>query len=256
MSTLAPALRAIPTAYKGYALRSRLEGRWLTFLDELGEPWRYEDEGFDLDGTWYLPDVWLPRLDCWLEIKPGPMKPEEETKAGLLAVKSGKWVNVVCGSPWPGEYALWAFRSAMPPQSMAAFLDLALEEDHPFIFGLLSRGHSYFVEDWRKRACEKFGYGYLSIVGDQDKPYRKQERVISFCDTCNTLSFSYVFTNYTANCCSLCGNYTEIPERTALHPWCFVCAKTEHYNIGNEVLDNPRLRTAFHAARSARFGAH
>lgn len=53
-------IKAIPTEYKGYRFRSRLEARWAVFFDACGADWEYEPEGFDLgDGTYYLPDFLL-----------------------------------------------------------------------------------------------------------------------------------------------------------------------------------------------------
>jgi hypothetical protein len=39
------ALTPIPTRYKGYHFRSRLEARWAVFFDALGLRWQYEVEG-------------------------------------------------------------------------------------------------------------------------------------------------------------------------------------------------------------------
>lgn len=39
--------------------------------------WRYEEQGFDLDGTPYLPGFWLPDWSSWIEIK-GPQPTAEE----------------------------------------------------------------------------------------------------------------------------------------------------------------------------------
>ena len=63
-------LTAIETCYRGYRFRSRLEARWAVFLTEVNISWEYEAEGFDIGGTWYLPDFWLPRDHAFLEIKP------------------------------------------------------------------------------------------------------------------------------------------------------------------------------------------
>ena len=78
-------LGAIETAYCGYRFRSRLEARWAVFLDAVDLGYRYESEGFDLDGVRYLPDFWLPKLAIWLEIKPTFPAPEEIEKARALA---------------------------------------------------------------------------------------------------------------------------------------------------------------------------
>ena len=66
-------IRAIETRYKGYRFRSRLEARWAVFFDELGEEWRYEEQGYDLGELgWYLPDFYLPKRQFYAEIKPAP----------------------------------------------------------------------------------------------------------------------------------------------------------------------------------------
>lgn len=55
-------LEAIPTYYKGYHFRSRLEARWAVFFDAIGAQWEYEPEGFTRNGISYLPDF---RVKCW-----------------------------------------------------------------------------------------------------------------------------------------------------------------------------------------------
>jgi len=62
-------IKSIDTIYKDFKFRSRLEARWAIFFDELGLLWEYEKEGFEVDGLKYLPDFWLPALDCWIEVK-------------------------------------------------------------------------------------------------------------------------------------------------------------------------------------------
>lgn len=63
---------AIQTEYKGYLFRSRLEARWAVFFDALGIEWKYETEGYEIDGKRYLPDFWLPAADAWVEVKGDP----------------------------------------------------------------------------------------------------------------------------------------------------------------------------------------
>ena len=41
--------------------------------------YKYETEGYNLDGLWYLPDFWLPNNDCWIEVK-GKEPDEEEVE--------------------------------------------------------------------------------------------------------------------------------------------------------------------------------
>lgn len=79
-------IKAIETIYDGYRFRSRLEARWALFLNELGWSWSYEKEGFELeDGTWYLPDFYIPSLNTWLEVKPDVIIEEDIRKCVLLS---------------------------------------------------------------------------------------------------------------------------------------------------------------------------
>jgi len=73
-------IKAIETVYNGYRFRSRLEARWAVFFDEIGVPYDYEPEGFDLgEGLYYLPDFYLPEQNYYVEIK-GQMTKEDEEK--------------------------------------------------------------------------------------------------------------------------------------------------------------------------------
>lgn len=74
---------AIETAYKGRLFRSRLEARWAVFYDALGIKWDYEPEGFNLPSGRYLPDFYLPDLECWIEIK-GAKEKDVGDRAGHL----------------------------------------------------------------------------------------------------------------------------------------------------------------------------
>lgn len=88
-------IQPIETKYGGYRFRSRTEARWAVFLDAIGEPWEYEKEGYELS-KWYLPDFYLPRMNCWLEIK-GQKPTDEEIKlceelsGGFM--QNGKYVD-------------------------------------------------------------------------------------------------------------------------------------------------------------------
>ncbi len=48
--------KIIETFYNGYHFRSRNEARWAVFFDNIRLQYRYEFEGFDLNGLRYLPD--------------------------------------------------------------------------------------------------------------------------------------------------------------------------------------------------------
>lgn len=62
-------IAAIQTRYAGCHFRSRLEARWAVFFDDMGIPWQYEPQGFNIDGRNYLPDFLLPECQTWIEVK-------------------------------------------------------------------------------------------------------------------------------------------------------------------------------------------
>ena len=90
-------IKPIETFYNGYRFRSRLEARWAVFFDTLGIRYQYEPEGFVLsDGTYYLPDFYLPDFKFWVEVK-GVMDEESKRKIDLFAdslnwKKSRLWI--------------------------------------------------------------------------------------------------------------------------------------------------------------------
>lgn len=103
-------INAINTVYKGYRFRSRLEARWAVFFDALGVKYEYEQEGYNLNGIYYLPDFWLPyprELNFtgyedageFVEIKKNKVEGEEIKKAQLLAQNSKHSVNIFYGLP-------------------------------------------------------------------------------------------------------------------------------------------------------------
>ena len=93
-------IKAIKTQYKGQYYRSRTEARWAVFFDYLQLEFKYEPEGYDLgkDG-WYLPDFYIPSLDCFIEIKPDVPVEGRESPTEALAAHTGKSVYTFYGSP-------------------------------------------------------------------------------------------------------------------------------------------------------------
>lgn len=78
-------IKAIETRYKGHRFRSRLEARWAVALDFMKIKWQYEQEGYNLGALGcYLPDFWLPELNTFMEIKPGPPSQDESHKLQTL----------------------------------------------------------------------------------------------------------------------------------------------------------------------------
>ena len=93
-------IKAIETRYKGYRFRSRLEARWAVFFDAMGVKWEYEKEGYDLgEAGWYLPDFWLPRLKCWIEIK-GAHTEDASDKLAALCLMTQNDAYLFFDAPW------------------------------------------------------------------------------------------------------------------------------------------------------------
>jgi len=95
---------AIETHYGGCHFRSRTEAKWAVFFDTLGVQWEYEKEGFELGELGrYLPDFWLPDLDCWIEIKGQKATKKEEQKCEALCMGTEKTVYLFVGVPKGSE---------------------------------------------------------------------------------------------------------------------------------------------------------
>jgi len=62
-------MNAIPTIYDGEQYRSRLEVRWKIFFETLNVQSVYEPRTFALVSGNYIPDLWLPRQQIYVEIK-------------------------------------------------------------------------------------------------------------------------------------------------------------------------------------------
>jgi len=86
-------LKPIETAYRGYRFRSRLEARWAVAFDDYPFfRWEYEPQGFDLDGTPYLPDFriwWDSDTYSWLEVKPDGYEPTSKEHEIYQAMANG-----------------------------------------------------------------------------------------------------------------------------------------------------------------------
>jgi hypothetical protein len=107
---MAPTIHPKQTRYSGWHFRSRLEARWAVFMDAMGVEWEYESEGYDLGGSSYLPDFWIPAEDPWarsqgwgqwLEVKPcWPLEASQVALYDALVRKTGHRLIAVCGTPW------------------------------------------------------------------------------------------------------------------------------------------------------------
>jgi hypothetical protein len=78
----------IETIYGGCRFRSRLEARWAVFFDKLGIEWKYETEGYEVNGNRYLPDFYLPKSNDWVEVKGDPHGLNRERMTAILGEDS------------------------------------------------------------------------------------------------------------------------------------------------------------------------
>lgn len=104
----------IPTTYRGYRTRSRLEARWLRFLDAMEIEYRYEQEGYPLPSGWYLPDLFIPQIRMWGEVKPEDLSAAEKEKCKELTDATGHPVLLLVGPPDFKVYS--AVHSARDPE--------------------------------------------------------------------------------------------------------------------------------------------
>jgi hypothetical protein len=93
-------IAALPVWWRGYRLRSRLEGRWACFLDNLGIEFEYEPQGFRLpDGVCYLPDFRLPVAQSYAEVKLFDPTEEERRKCEMTVMGTGGTFLYLAGTP-------------------------------------------------------------------------------------------------------------------------------------------------------------
>lgn len=119
-------MKPIDTIYNGYKFRSRLEARWAVFFDNINLSYIYEREGFDLDGTWYLPDFWIENWQCWIEIKPDiPDLTKSNVKEYNLCHKLAKYLNqnvlLVGGNPWSKDNSIQSYQKHTREYDIAIF---------------------------------------------------------------------------------------------------------------------------------------
>ena len=94
-------IKPIPTKYKHYTFRSRLEARWAIFFDGMGIKWDFEKEGFIINDTLYLPDFDLPTFQngCFVEVKPAEFSEIELEKAINLVIATQRPLWKAVGVP-------------------------------------------------------------------------------------------------------------------------------------------------------------
>jgi len=120
-----------------------LEARWGYFFDLVGLPYEYEMVGFDVEpGLRYLPDFVLPTVPAYVEVKPGNIPADEETR--LARIVSAFREND--GIP------LWVLRGR--PSEEHHFIHIAGDDSSPFVFRKCRRCDGVCI-----RSIEDLGYG-------------------------------------------------------------------------------------------------
>jgi hypothetical protein len=235
-------LKAIETHYKGYRFRSRLEARWAVFFDSLGVKWCYEQEGYQLQSGWYLPDFWLPEVGtgCFVEIKPSKMSEDEESKINALAEQSNQYVMAFCGNPWPNEHSVYQYKRKPLPQPEISALYDSLTADR------------YWVANgtgWNRYYVPRLA----SIMRQPYSPINKSEVCLAWCRAHRYLMFGFQFDMSTQ--CSSCGGWIDEKSKWMSDARCTWMRQDYdcHPSECNEIVDGFDLEQAFNAARSARF---
>lgn len=274
-------LKPIVTVYDGYRFRSRLEARHAVLFNELGVKYAYEDEGYVLEGIPYLPDFWLPDLDCYVEVK--GMKPTEEErhKARLLALYSQKSVFTFYGnietpdftidrlssyhdappSLWTGPKSHWMIGSFMKKVEAPSDLLALLQKLHSHHIRLSVASEGELVV-----STLPIPYGIDAIDAFLDNLQRQQNAVREFeailvekeeeLQALLTPADGWKFHLETQpaglenDClwaeCETCGHIEITTPFADLH----ICEDGKAHQLS---FDSPRLIAAYTAARQARF---
>lgn len=93
-------MKVLPTKFRGTEYRSKTEAMWAAYFYFLNVPFVYEPDTYDLgESGCYIPDFYLPNLDCFVEIKPDVIIEGRESPCYALAEDSGKTVFLIHGRP-------------------------------------------------------------------------------------------------------------------------------------------------------------
>jgi hypothetical protein len=116
----------VETVYKGCRFRSRLEARWAVFINSLNFSFVYEPDTYNLSGTWYLPDFWVPDWKSFVEIKSDVPTKVQKDKCQSLSTLTGFQVLLIFGQPWIDEYSVILFY----PESSSSSEYEGREDEH------------------------------------------------------------------------------------------------------------------------------
>lgn len=130
----------LPTKYKGWNFRSRLEVRWAVYFDGLDVPYVYEPEGIPLWGGLgvYLPDFYLPKHNggVYAEVKPNDFTEQELKKCRMLCRMSKQHVILLDGAPEPVWYRFYYHDSGHAIESDITLHTSFTQSESRFFTGL------------------------------------------------------------------------------------------------------------------------
>src|SRR5262245_9203813 len=92
---------AIATWYQGKEYRSRTEARWALWFDEVGIPFRHEEQPYGVDGRGYLPDFHLRDRALDVEIKRDGFAIDGMSDRMFQAYADGSERRLLVISGWP-----------------------------------------------------------------------------------------------------------------------------------------------------------
>ena len=94
-------IKAIPQRHLGFLYRSRTEARWAEFFHLSGIPVSYEEDGYQTDIGWYVPDFRFIHVErpTFFEVKPTRPTPGEYDILSALARSLEAHAFVAHGNP-------------------------------------------------------------------------------------------------------------------------------------------------------------
>ena len=141
-------VKPIETLYNGVLFRSRAEARWAFAFDIIGMRWLFENEGFKFsDGTYYLPDFYLPDCKQFFEVKGGCVQYDQ-----IDLKDCHKIMMLDAAFPKEGETSVFVGFGDM---TFCAY-DESKEESGLMVCSKC--GKPYFVANWGSWGCTNCGY--------------------------------------------------------------------------------------------------
>lgn len=188
-------IKAIETVYNGYRFRSRLEARWAVFFDALGIEWEYEPEGIVLsDGSFYLPDFYLPQFFCYFEVKRKGIS-DEEKEAAIHKISDGmktdSWAGLICfGDPMDDDLHIYCQETddgGGGSYESEVTIGLYRTTDKPYLFSYEDRRERCFFNTFGENVhgipmvTREYGeYDHYDFVSEDVKSARLAARQVRF----------------------------------------------------------------------------